>query len=61
MTRLVTEESVPELIKQFKDKKMNKITVEHDKKSIEEYYGHLKADFANKYIGGGSLTQGCVQ
>lgn len=32
-----------------------------DNASIEDYYGCLKADFANKYLGGGALTYGCVQ
>jgi poly(ADP-ribose) glycohydrolase len=29
--------------------------------SIESMTGHLHADFANRYIGGGVLTYGCVQ
>ena len=40
---------------------MRKATVCHDKDSIENYFGDVKVDFANKYIGGGSLTAGCVQ
>lgn len=32
-----------------------------DNQSIEDFYGTIKADFANKFIGGGSLTTGCVQ
>ena len=40
---------------------MNKVRVGHDKESIEDYDGDGKADFANKYIGGGSLGAGCVQ
>jgi hypothetical protein len=32
-----------------------------DNQSIEDYYGDLKIDFANKYIGGGALMSGCVQ
>lgn len=33
----------------------------HDRESIEEYYGEVKVDFANKFIGGGSFHAGCVQ
>jgi poly(ADP-ribose) glycohydrolase len=29
--------------------------------TIEDAEGHLQADFANKYLGGGVLTGGCVQ
>ncbi len=40
---------------------MADIKLEGDQASIEDYCGHLKADFANKYLGGGALTYGCVQ
>lgn len=36
-------------------------TVGHDKESIEDYYEQTKIDFANKFIGGGSLGGGSVQ
>jgi len=32
-----------------------------DETSIESYYGQIKVDFANKFIGGGALSSGCVQ
>ena len=32
-----------------------------DNSSIEHYYGSLKVDFANEFIGGGSLIGGNVQ
>lgn len=32
-----------------------------DPESIEKFTGHVKVDFANKYIGGGALGSGCVQ
>ena len=35
--------------------------VGHDKESIEEHFGEVKTDFANKFIGGGALGLGCVQ
>lgn len=40
---------------------MCELFVEDDKKDIEDFYGEIKVDFANKYIGGGSLTFGSVQ
>lgn len=36
------------------------IIAENDE-SIEEYYGDVKIDFANKFIGGGAFHSGCVQ
>jgi hypothetical protein len=35
--------------------------IEKNTASIEDYYGYLKADFSNKFIGGGALMSGCVQ
>lgn len=35
--------------------------MEDNNVSIEEFYGDLKADFANKFLGGGALMSGCVQ
>ena len=40
---------------------MCKLTIDKNDASIEDYYGHLKADFANKFLGGGALLSGCVQ
>ena len=40
---------------------MSEVIIESDTKSIEDYYGCIKADFANKYLGGGALMGGCVQ
>lgn len=40
---------------------MIKPIITKDEASIEEYFGEIKADFANKFIGGGALGQGCVQ
>ncbi len=35
--------------------------IEQNDTSIEDFYGHGKVDFANKFIGGGALHGGCVQ
>ena len=40
---------------------MRNAMVAHDKESIEDFFGSSKVDFANKFIGGGSLQTGCVQ
>lgn len=40
---------------------MSRLSIEGDEASIEDYYGCLKADFANKFLGGGALLSGCVQ
>jgi poly(ADP-ribose) glycohydrolase len=40
---------------------MSKLTIESNEASIENYNGDLKADFANKFLGGGALLSGCVQ
>jgi hypothetical protein len=40
---------------------MCEIKMESNTASIEDYYGYLKADFANKFLGGGALMSGCVQ
>ena len=40
---------------------MSKLTMSNDEDDIESHYGSLKVDFANKYIGGGSLIHGSVQ
>ncbi len=40
---------------------MSHIIWAEDSSSIEDFYGDLKIDFANKYIGGGALMSGCVQ
>ncbi len=40
---------------------MTNINIEHDNASIQDYIGYLKVDFANKFIGGGALTEGNVQ
>ncbi len=42
---------------------MTSVRVAENKSSIEdqEYAGHIKIDFANAYIGGGSLSSGLVQ
>eukprot|EP00916_Digyalum_oweni_P013121 GHVL01021566.1.p1 GENE.GHVL01021566.1~~GHVL01021566.1.p1 ORF type:complete len:366 (+),score=71.27 GHVL01021566.1:310-1407(+) len=44
----------------FCQKKLCKITIKGDKEMIENSMG-IQADFANKYLGGGVLTRGCVQ
>lgn len=40
---------------------MCNLTIDKNDASIEDYYGQLKADFANKFLGGGALLSGCVQ
>ena len=40
---------------------MNMLEIKSNNDSIEDFYGHGKIDFANKYIGGGALHTGCVQ
>ena len=37
------------------DKPMLPFEIAADNSSIEHYYGSLKVDFANEFIGGGSL------
>lgn len=59
--RKVEDSSLEEILKQNQKEPMTKLTVEEDQTSIEKFYGALKADFANKYIGGGALSFGCVQ
>ena len=59
--RLSVKSSLSDILKENRDKKMCKITIANDTASIEDYYGDLKVDFANSYIGGGALSSGCVQ
>lgn len=40
---------------------MGPYKMEQDHVSIEQFYGDLKVDFANKFLGGGALMSGCVQ
>jgi poly(ADP-ribose) glycohydrolase len=40
---------------------MSKIRVESNDADIEHFIGDIKVDFANEYIGGGCLGDGCVQ
>lgn len=40
---------------------MGEYLIAPDTASIEDYWGGLKVDFANKYIGGGALIGGNVQ
>lgn len=40
---------------------MSEIVMKADNDSIENYYGQIKVDFANRFIGGGALSYGCVQ
>jgi poly(ADP-ribose) glycohydrolase len=40
---------------------MKDITISFDKDDIENYFGFIKVDFANRYIGGGALSFGLVQ
>jgi hypothetical protein len=39
---------------------MGRLLFQEEDSSIEDYYGCLKADFANRYLGGGALMAGCV-
>ena len=61
LKRTVCEITIKDVIKQCAKRPMIYPTVTHDKESIEEYFGEAKIDFANKFIGGGSLGAGCVQ
>ena len=40
---------------------MQDVEIREDSEDIEKHYGTLKTDFANQYIGGGSLIHGAVQ
>lgn len=40
---------------------MGLFSLREDEESIEEHFGDIKVDFANKSIGGGALGMGCVQ
>ena len=40
---------------------MGRLRVERDDVSIEDHFGSLKVDFANKMIGGGALSGGSLQ
>lgn len=35
--------------------------IQNNQASIEDFFGALKVDFANMYIGGGALMGGLVQ
>lgn len=59
--REVVIENVDILIKENKDEKLCKFTMTGDNESIEDFYGEVKVDFANSFIGGGALSSGCVQ
>lgn len=59
--RQVIDSRIQNLIQESKDKKMCKIVMAGDNQSIEDYYGEIKVDFANQFIGGGALSHGCVQ
>jgi hypothetical protein len=41
--------------------KMTEPVIKPNHASIEEFTGLAKVDFANKFIGGGALHDGCVQ
>ena len=43
------------------EKNLCDVKITSNDASIEDFYGQVKIDFANKYIGGGSLTDGNVQ
>lgn len=59
--RQVFTENFEFLLKEHKDSKLCKVTMTGDNESIEDFYGDVKVDFANSYIGGGALSSGCVQ
>jgi hypothetical protein len=40
---------------------MGNIDISFDKDDIENYFGEIKIDFANRFIGGGALSFGLVQ
>lgn len=61
IVRQVEPRKIEEIVEEKKDLPMAHLKMESDNASIEDYYGELKADFANKYLGGGSLMSGCVQ
>lgn len=59
--RNVDKRELKEIIKENEGKQLGKIKIVDDKASIEAYVGEIKVDFANRYLGGGCLTYGCVQ
>lgn len=50
-----------DIIMKEQDALMLPIILEKDTSSIEEFVGQIKVDFANQFIGGGCLRNGCVQ
>lgn len=63
MKKIVVQESIQQLLakKGVGEREMVNIKIEHDKANIQDFIGYLKVDFANKFIGGGALTDGNVQ
>lgn len=59
--REVVVDTLDVLIKEHKDDKLCKFTMTGDNESIEDFFGQVKVDFANSFIGGGALSSGCVQ
>jgi len=59
--RSCEEKSLEQIIQENKNKPMAKLSFQDENSSIEHHYGCLKADFANKFLGGGALMTGCVQ
>lgn len=59
--RNIEEERVDYLILKEEGKQMGKLVLEENDRSIEEFTGEIKVDFANRFIGGGCLRNGCVQ
>lgn len=61
LKRLVTEERIKDIVGKIYEAPMEELIMKGDNSDIEDFYGSLKIDFSNKYIGGGSLIYGCAQ
>lgn len=59
--RQVEGKRFKEIMKSVENLPMMPVSFESDSASIEDFTGSLKVDFANKFIGGGALGNGCVQ
>lgn len=59
--RQVQGSSLDQVMAELEERPMMPVIFESDSASIEDFTGSLKVDFANKFIGGGALGNGCVQ
>jgi hypothetical protein len=57
----MVNDDVGQLLSKYGNQQVKPFKLLFDNDSIEAYTGENKVDFANKYIGGGALSKGCVQ